>query len=108
MLMPGPGAAQAYPGYREAGDGWVTVSRSSVTDGGRRARENAQRGNLTVRLSGEERETLVAAAGRAGLALGAYLVGAGLDAAEHRALPVWALQRGALRGRIGATGAVGP
>src|ERR1039457_1138234 len=110
MLMPGPGAAQAYPGTGVhavgAGTGWVTVSRSSVTDGGRRAREDAQRTNLTVRLSGEERATLAAAADRAGLALGAYLVGAGLDAAEHRAVPVRVLQREALRELIRAAGQV--
>jgi hypothetical protein len=47
---------------------------------------------VEVKLSDAERDTLIAAAGRAGKALGAYLGEAGLDAAEYRAVPVPKMQ----------------
>jgi hypothetical protein len=56
---------------------------------GRRERAETTRENVVkVRLSDEEAEVLGAAAGRAGMALAAWLAQAGMDAAEHRALPV--------------------
>jgi hypothetical protein len=64
---------------------------------GRRSRESERRRHkITVRLSEAELATLTAAAGRAGLALGAYIVRAGVDAAEHRAAPIAEVQREAL------------
>jgi uncharacterized protein (DUF1778 family) len=83
------------------------VTRSSVRGGGRRERDEVPRQHtLKVRLSGREKETLEAAAGRSGLALGAFVVQAGLDAAEHRAAPVGALQREAVGELIRAAGLV--
>jgi hypothetical protein len=75
--------------------------------GGRRARERAPRNHkITVRLSDAELAELAAAADRAGLAVAAYLGRAGLDAAEHRAVPVPAVQQEALRELIRASGQV--
>lgn len=48
---------------------------------------------VKVKLSTEEKASLSAAAGRAGMALAAYLGQAGLDAAECRAAPVGGVQR---------------
>jgi hypothetical protein len=59
---------------------------------------------MRVRLSDVEKEALEAAAGRSGLALGAFVVQAGLDVAEHRAAPVSAVQREALRELIRLAG----
>jgi hypothetical protein len=59
-----------------------------------------------VRLSDAELAALSAAADRAGLALSAYLGQAGMDAAEHRAVPVGEVQREALRELIRAAGLV--
>ena len=59
-----------------------------------------------MRLSDGELAALSSAAGRAGLALSAYLGQAGMDAAEHRAAPVGDVQREALRELIRAAGQV--
>ena len=48
---------------------------------------------VKVKLSAAEKASMAAAAERAGLALAAYLGQAGMDAAEHRAVPVPALQQ---------------
>ena len=64
---------------------------------GRRSRESEPRQHkVTVRLSEAELATVTAAADRAGLALAAYIVRAGMDAAEHRAVPIAEMQREAL------------
>jgi hypothetical protein len=72
----------------------------------RRARGQDRRHRVSVRLSDGELAALSAAAGRAGLALSAYLAQAGLDAAEHRAAPVGEVQREALGQLIRAAGQV--
>jgi len=82
------------------------VSRSSGNGGMRRPRGQDRRHRVTVRLSDGELAALSAAAGRAGLALSAYLAQAGMDAAEHRAAPVETVQREALGELIRAAGLV--
>ena len=63
----------------------------------RRPRERQRREyQVTVRLSEAEWTTLTAAADRAGLALAASLVRAGMDAAEYRTGSITDLQRDAL------------
>ena len=105
--MPGPGAAQAYPGYREAGDGWVRVTQSSVKGGGRRARGQVPRRHVVqVKFSEAEKTALEEAAARDGLALRAYLVQAALNVAEHRTAPVGSVQREALAELIRVAGLV--
>lgn len=59
-----------------------------------------------MRLSGADLDVLSQAAARAGLALPAYIVGTGLDAAEHRAAPIAAVRREALAGLIRVAGLV--
>jgi hypothetical protein len=59
---------------------------------------------ITVRLSDAELAALTSAAGRTKLALAAYLSRAGMDAAEHRAIPVTELQREALAELIRVAG----
>jgi hypothetical protein len=69
----------------------------SSMGGARRSRERQRREyQVTVRLSEAERTTLTAAADRAGLALAASLVRAGMDVAEHRAGSITELQRDAM------------
>src|ERR1035441_7701674 len=97
--MPGPGAAQTYPGYREAGDGWVRVTQSSVKGGGRRARGQVPRRHVVqVKFSEAEKTALEEAAARDGLAL--------LNVAEHRTAPVGSVQREALAELIRVAGLV--
>lgn len=48
---------------------------------------------VKVKLSAAEKASMAAAAEREGLALAAYLGQAGMDRAEHRAVPVPALQQ---------------
>jgi hypothetical protein len=48
---------------------------------------------VKVKLSAAEKASMSAAAEREGLALAAYLGQAGMDRAEHRAVPVPALQQ---------------
>jgi len=57
-------------------------------------------------LSDAELATLRAAADRAGLSLAAYVSGASLDAAEHRAAPVSEVQREALAELIRSAGLI--
>ncbi len=65
--------------------------------GSRRPRERQRRRyQVTVRLSEAERTALTATADRAGLALAASLVRAGMDVAEHRTGSITDLQRDAL------------
>jgi uncharacterized protein (DUF1778 family) len=83
------------------------VARSSIRGGGRRERgETPRPHSLRVRLSDVEKQALEEAAGRSGLALGAFVVQAGLNEAEHRAAPVGALQREAVGELIRAAGLV--
>jgi hypothetical protein len=72
---------------------------------GPRAEEPRQH-RAEIKLTEAERETLAAAAARAGLALGAYIRQAGLDAAEYRAVPVSTAQRDTLLALIAAVGQV--
>lgn len=61
---------------------------------GRRDRAETTRENVVkVRLSDEERAVLGAAAARDEMALAAWLGKTGMDAAEHRAVPVPKMQR---------------
>jgi len=65
--------------------------------GARRSRQRQRREyQVTVRLSQAELTTLTAAADRAGLALAASMVRAGMDVAEHRTGSITDLQRDAL------------
>jgi hypothetical protein len=65
-----------------------------VETGGRRSRGQERREHpVTVKLSAAEKATLSGAAERAGKALATYLCEVGLDAAEHRAVPVPVMQR---------------
>jgi hypothetical protein len=83
------------------------VTHASVNGGGRRARGSQCREYvIKVKLSAAEKESLAAAAGRAGLAPAAYLARAGLDAAEHRAVPVPVLWRDMLAEMVHASGLV--
>src|SRR5262249_39673188 len=58
------------------------------------------------RLSKAELAAVTAAADRAGLALAAYIIQAGLDRAEHRSAPISEVQREALAELIRAAGLV--
>ena len=81
----------------DGGCGEIDMQHYPSVGAGRRSRESERRRHkITVRLSEAELATLIAAAGRAGLALGAYIVRAGVDAAEHRAAPIAEVQREAL------------
>ena len=83
------------------------MTRSSVTGGGRRARGQVPRSHVVqVKFTEAEKAALEEAAARDGLALRAYLGRAGLDAAEHRAAPVGAVQREALAELIRVAGLV--
>ena len=78
---------------------------SRCPGGGRRERGREPRTHkITVRLSDAELAALTAAAGRTKLALAAYLSRAGMDAAEHRAVPVTEIQREALAELIRVAG----
>lgn len=72
---------------------------------GPRAEERREH-RTEVKLSAAEQQTLAAAAARTGLALGAYLRQAGIDAAEYRAVPVSVFQRDMLATLISAAGQV--
>jgi hypothetical protein len=57
--------------------------------GMRQSRERRPREHkVTVRLSEAEMAAMTAAAERAGLTLAAYIIRAGMDAAEHRDIPI--------------------
>ncbi len=74
------------------------LSGSSGKGRGRRPREQKPREYVVkVKLSAAEKASMSAAAERAGLAVAAYLGQAGLDAAEHRAVPVPVMQQEMLR-----------
>jgi len=65
------------------------VPETLAEQGARRPRADEPRSKqVTVKLTVAEHARLLAAAGRAELALGAYLGQVGMDAAEHRAMPV--------------------
>jgi len=65
------------------------VPEISAEQGKRRPRGSEPRSErVTVKLTVAERRRLEAAAGRVGMALGAYLGQVGMDAAEQRAVPV--------------------
>jgi mobilization protein NikA len=83
------------------------VTQASVRGGGRRPRGQERREHpVTVKLSAAEKATLSDAAERAGKALAAYLCEAGLDRAEHRAVPVPVMQREMLAELIRVRGLV--
>ena len=83
------------------------MARSSVAGIGRRGRCEARRTHVVkVRLSDAEQAAVEAAAGRAGLAAGAFLAEAGVRAAEHRGAGVSEAQREALGELIRAAGLV--
>jgi hypothetical protein len=86
----------------------VDVAQSSCVHGrGRRSRGLVPRLHVVkVKLSDAEKTALDAAAERAGLALGAFIARAGLDAAEYQAVPVGAAQREALGELIRVAGLV--
>jgi hypothetical protein len=83
------------------------VTQPSGSGGRRRPRSQRPREHVVkVMLSGPEKAALTAAADRAGMALSAWIGKASLEAAEHRALPVPALQREMLAELIRASGLV--
>jgi hypothetical protein len=83
------------------------MATSSEKGRGRRPREQTPREHVVkAKLSAAEKASLSAAAEQAGLALAAYLVQAGLDAAEHRAVPVPAWQQEMLRELVRVRGMV--
>jgi hypothetical protein len=61
---------------------------------------------VKAKLSAAEKASLSAAAEQDGLAVVAYLVQAGLDAAEHRAMPVPVFQQEMLRELVRVRGMV--
>ena len=66
-----------------------TMSQESSMGGIRRSPERRPRGHkVTVRLSEAEMAAMTAAAERAGLTLGAYIIRAGMDAADRRDIPI--------------------
>jgi hypothetical protein len=74
---------------------------------GRRPREQEPREHVVkAKLSAAEKASLSAAAERDGLAVAAYLVQAGLDAAEHRAMPIPVFQQEMLRELVRIRGLV--
>jgi len=66
------------------------VAQATARGGARRprAQQEEPRRPVTVKLSAEERAKMADAADRAGMALAAWLCETGMDAAEHRAVPV--------------------
>jgi hypothetical protein len=62
----------------------------------RRSRTGQRRHKVTTRLSAQEKAVIGQAAARAGLAVGAWMGQAVMDAAENRALPVPAVHRALL------------
>jgi hypothetical protein len=82
------------------------VTRPSARGGVRRTRGQERRKPVAVRLPAAERATLSAAAGRAGMALAAYMCEAAMDAAGHRAVPVPKVQREMLAGLMRVAGLV--
>jgi len=79
------------------------VTRASGNAGRRERAEKARENVVKVRLSDEEMAALGAAAGRAGMALAAWLGQLGMDAADHRAVPVPVLQQETLNELIRAS-----
>jgi hypothetical protein len=70
------------------------MSQRSGTGGGRRSPERVPREyKVTVRLSAGELAMVTAAADRAGLAVGSFIVQAGLDRAGHRGDGISELER---------------
>jgi hypothetical protein len=67
------------------------VSRSST--GSRRSRSGHRQHRITVRVSDSEKAAIGEAAGRAGMAVAAWLGQTGLDAAMYRVLPVPVMHR---------------
>jgi len=59
----------------------------------RRSPERPREHKVTVRLSEAEMAAMTAAADRAGLTLAAYIIRAGIDAAEHRTDPITEMQQ---------------
>jgi mobilization protein NikA len=83
------------------------VPTSSEKGRGRRPREQKPRAHVVkAKVSAAEKASLSAAAEQAGLAVAAYLVQAGLDAAEHRAVPVPVFQQEMLRELVRVRGMV--
>ena len=80
---------------------------SSEKGRGRRPREQKPRADVVkAKVSAAEKASLSAAAEQAGLAVAAYLVQAGLDTAEHRAVPVPVFQQEMLRELVRVRGMV--
>ena len=80
---------------------------SSEKGRGRRPREQQPREHvIKAKLSAAEKASLSAAAEQDGLAVAAYLVQAGLDAAEHRAMPIPVFQQEMLRELVRIRGLV--
>jgi len=70
------------------------AAEASLGSGWRRTRGPERREHpVTVKLSATEKATMSAAAQRAGMALAAFLGEAGMNTAEHRAVPVPKMQR---------------
>jgi len=83
------------------------VPASSEKGRGRRPREQQPREHvIKAKLSAAEKASLSAAAEQDGLAVAAYLVQAGLDAAEHRAMPIPVFQQEMLRELVRIRGLV--
>lgn len=79
----------------------------SAAQGARRPRGAEPRSEqVTVKLTVGERRNLAAAAARAGMAPGAYLGQLGMDAVEHRAVPVTRQRQELLRALIEAASQV--
>ena len=79
----------------------------SAGQGARRPRDTEPRSErFTVKLTVAERQNLEAAAGRAGMAPGAYLGQVGMAAIEHRAVPVAQQRQELLRALIAAASQV--
>jgi hypothetical protein len=77
---------------------------SSGKGRGRRPREQEPREYVVkVKVSAAEKASMSAAAEQAGLAVAAFLGQAGLDAAEHRAVPVPVWQQELLRELVRAS-----
>jgi hypothetical protein len=83
------------------------LSGSATKGGARRARGQERRSIVVpVRVGPTEKVTIEAAAARNGLALSAYIAETVLDAAEHRAAPIAAVQREILFALMFAAGQV--
>ena len=70
------------------------VAQATTRSGARRPREQQEpRQPFTVKLSAAERAKMADVADRVGMALAAWLCETGMDAAEHRAVPVPKMHR---------------